>query len=40
MNKAYEFAKQSVKAKTTPKYVKLQCKEFMRLCEGKNKRVL
>ena len=36
MNKAYEFAKQSIKLKTTPKYVKLQMKDFIRICEGKN----
>lgn len=37
MNRAYEFCKKSVRAKTTPKYVKLQMKDFMRTCEGKNK---
>ena len=36
MNKAYEFAKQSIKLKTTPKYVKSQMKDFIRICEGKN----
>ena len=36
MNKAYEFAKRSIKLKTTPKYVKSQMKDFIRICEGKN----
>lgn len=34
--KAYEFCKKSYKLKTTPKYVKLQMKDFMSVCEGKN----
>ena len=38
MNKAYEFCKESVKKKATPKYVKLQMKDFMKICEGKDKR--
>ena len=40
MNKAYEFCKKSVKRKTTPKYVKLQMKDFMRICEGKDKKYI
>ena len=36
MNNAYEYCKKSIKLKTTPKYVKLQMKEFMAICEGKN----
>lgn len=36
MNKAYEFCKNNYKLKTTPKYVKLQMKDFMEICEGKN----
>ena len=36
MNNAYEYSKKSVKLKTTPKYVKLQMKAFMDICEGKN----
>ena len=36
MNKAYEYCKNSIKKKSTPKYVKLQMKEFMTICEGKN----
>ena len=38
MTKAYEYCKRSVKAKTTPKYVKLQVKEFMKIEEGKDKK--
>ena len=38
MNKAYEFFKKSVKLKTTPKYVKKQMKEFISICEGKDKK--
>lgn len=37
-SKAYEYCKKSVKRKTTPKYVKLQMKEFMSICEGKNEK--
>ena len=40
MNKAYLFCKESVKKKTTPKYVKLQMREFMRICEGKDKKYI
>lgn len=35
-NKAYEFCKKSIKLKTTPKYVKLQMKEFIDICDDKN----
>ena len=38
MNKALEYAKKSVRAKTTPKYVKKQCKEFIKIAEGKDKK--
>jgi len=38
LNKAYEFCKESVRKKTTPKYVKKQMKDFMRICEGKDKK--
>lgn len=38
MNKAYEYCRESVKLKTTPKYVKTQMKEFMKICEGKDKK--
>lgn len=40
MNEAYNYCKKSVRKKTTPKYVKLQMKEFMRICEGKNKKYI
>lgn len=38
MNKAYEFSKKSIRRKTTPKYVKLQMKEFIRIFDGKDKK--
>lgn len=37
-NKAYEFCRNSVNKKTTPHYVKLQMKAWMRICEGKDKK--
>ena len=37
-NKAYDYCKKSIKEKTTPKYVKAQMKEFIKLCEGKDKK--
>lgn len=37
-SKAYEFCKESVKKKSTPKYVKLQMRDFMRVSEGKDKK--
>lgn len=37
-NKAYAYCKSSVRKKTTPKYVKIQMKDFMRICEGKDKK--
>ena len=40
MNKAYEYCKKSIRLKTTPKYVKLQMKEFINICEGKNKKYI
>lgn len=40
VNKAYDFCKRSVKQKTTPKYVKLQMSDFMKICEGKNKKYM
>ena len=36
--KAYAFCKKSVRAKTTPKYVKASMREFMRIAEGKSKK--
>lgn len=40
MNKAYDFCKRSYKLKATPKYVKLQMADFMKICEGKNKKYI
>lgn len=40
MNKAYEFCKNNVNKKTCPKYVKLQMKDWMRICEGKDKKYI
>ena len=40
MTKAYEYCKQNIKLKTTPKYVKKQMREFMRVEEGKDKRYM
>lgn len=37
-NKAYLYCKKAVKEGTTPKFVKLQMKDFMRICEGKDKK--
>lgn len=39
-NKAYDFCKKSVKRKTTPKYVKIQMKDFIRICDGKDKKYI
>lgn len=36
MNRAYDFCKKSISEKTTPKYVKAQMRDFMRICEGKD----
>lgn len=35
-NKAYEVCRALVKAKTTPKYVRLQMRDFMKICEDKH----
>lgn len=40
MNKAYEYCKKHVRKKTTPKYVKLQMKEWLKIAEGKNKKYI
>ena len=37
-NRAYNYCKSSVRKKSTPKYVRLQMKDFMRICEGKDKK--
>lgn len=39
-NKAYEYCKNNIKKRTTPKYVKLQMKDFMKICEGKDKKYI
>jgi len=39
-SKPYKYCHAAVRAKTTPKYVKLQIKEFMRICEGKDKKYM
>lgn len=38
MNKAYEYAKWAVKAKEVPKYVKKQCRIFIKIADGKDKK--
>ena len=37
-SKAYLYCKENVRKKTTPKYVRLQMREFIRLAEGKDKK--
>lgn len=39
-SKAYEYCKNSIKKKTTPQYVRMQMKDFMRTCEGKNNKYI
>ena len=39
-NKAYEFCIKNIDLETTPKYVKLQMRDFIDLCEGKNEKYL
>lgn len=36
--KAYLYCKNNIRKATTPKYVKKQMRDFMRLCEGKDKK--
>lgn len=38
--KAYEYCKKSIRAKTTPKYVKKQMREFIKISEDKDKRYM
>ena len=38
MTRAYDYCKKNVRLKTTPKYVKLQMREYMRIEEGKDKK--
>ena len=35
-NKAYIYAKKSINSKETPKYVKKQCREFIKIADGKD----
>lgn len=37
-NKAYQYAKKSVRSKYVPKYVKKQCREFIKIADKKNKK--
>lgn len=37
-SKAYQFCKASIRRKTTPKYVKAQMRDFMKIAEGKDKK--
>lgn len=39
-NKAYLYCKENIKKKTCPKYVKLQMKEFINICNGKHKKYI
>ena len=38
MIKAYEVCKKHIELETTPKYVKLQMADFMRICEGRDEK--
>ena len=38
--KAYKYCKEYVNKKVCPKYVRRQMKEFMRICEGKDKKYM
>ena len=37
-SKAYQYCKNCIRKKTTPRYVKLQMRDFMRIAEGKDKK--
>lgn len=37
---AYQFCEKSIELETTPKYVKLQMADFMRICEGKDEKYM
>lgn len=39
-NKAYDYCRESVNKKTTPKYVKLQMRQWMQICKGKDKKYI
>ena len=38
MNKAYEYAKKSIRSKDVPKYVKKQCRIFIKIADGKDEK--
>lgn len=38
--KAYDYCKKSIKLKTTPKYVKLQMREFIKIADGKSSKYI
>jgi len=38
LTKAYEYCKKNIRAKTTPKYVRKQMRQYMRIEEGKDKK--
>jgi phage terminase large subunit-like protein len=38
VNKAYDFCEKNIKKKSTPKFVKAQMREFMRICEEKSEK--
>jgi len=40
VNKAYDYCKKNIRKKTTPKYVKLQMKEWLKIAEGKHKKYI
>ena len=40
MSEAYKFCKKAVRLKTTPKYVKIQMREFIRIHDGKDKKYI
>ena len=40
ISKAYDYAKSAVRKKTTPKYVKKQCRDFIKTFEGKSKKYI
>ena len=40
ISKAYDYAKKAVRLKTTPKYVKKQLREFIKIFEGKSKKYI
>ena len=40
MSKAYDFCKKSVRRKTTPKYVKKQMRDFIKISDGKDKKYI